>query len=314
MARQRRVAKPKTAAELGLDLIYTYRYVRAGMVALLFMLVFSVGYQAVLARGCLLGSISAYYFTPARAIFIGALSGLGVLLIVHKARSQEEDVLLDFSGVMAMVVAIVPTVPDQGCSGSSSLPSADIANAVRNNIWTLIVVLVAAIIARRVLRRDRPRTPRSVGATVAGVICIVILVGELVFFLVRRDSFIALSHGIAAVTMVAGVIAVMVFNALNQPADPRGQRFRRAYYTIAIALGLFLAVAVALHLWLPGFRQFILLAELIVIALFMAFWITQTIELWGVEPEQIRQQVETVGPNTTAASPLPKPQESAGIG
>ncbi len=296
MAHQRRVARPKTAAELGLDLIYTYRYVRAGMVALLFMLVFSVGYQAVLARGCLLGSISAYYFTPARAIFIGALSGLGVLLIVHKARSQEEDVLLDFSGIMAIVVALVPTVPDRRCNGSSSLSPADVADAVRNNIWTLIVVLLGAILVRRVLRRDRPRTPPSAGGTVTGVICGVVLVAELLFFLVKRDSFIALSHGIAAGTMVAGIIAVMVLNALNQPADPRGQRFRHVYYGIAIALGLSLGVAVGLHLWLPGFRHFVLLAELIIIALFMTFWITQTVELWGVEPDQIRRQVATASP------------------
>lgn len=292
-----RIATPKSDAELGLDLIYTYRYLRAGMVALLLMLVFAVGYQVVVASGCVLGSISAYYFTPARAIFIGALCGLGALLVVHKARSHEEDVLLDFSGVMAIVVALVPTVPDQGCTGSSSIPASDVAAAVRNNIWSLVVIIAAAMIARALIAKRPGQVPRlSTGGKVAGWICGAILVAELVFFLVMRDSFIALSHGIAAVTMVAGVIAVMVFNAINQPADERGQRFRRSYYAIAVALGISLGVTVALHLWVPGFRHVILVAELVVIALFIAFWVVQTVELWRTEPEEIREQVQRAIP------------------
>lgn len=300
-----RIATPKSDAEQGLDLIYTYRYLRAGMVALLFMLVFTVAYQVVVAGGCVLGSISAYYFTPARAIFIGALCGLGALLVVHKARSHEEDVLLDFSGVMAIVVAIVPTVPDQGCAGSASLPAADVAAAVRNNIWTLVVVLAAAMVTRAVIRKRTGQMGRpSTGGTLVSWICGLILAAELVFFLVKRDSFIALSHGIAAVTMVGGVIAVMVFNALNQPGDERGQRFRKTYYAIAVALGVSLAAAVGLHLWLPGFGHFVLVAELVVIALFIAFWIAQTIELWRKEPEQMREQVERAAPALTdQASP-----------
>jgi hypothetical protein len=292
-----RIATPKSDAEQGLDLIYTYRYLRAGMVALLGMLVFTVAYQVVVASGCVLGSISAYYFTPARAIFIGALCGLGALLVVHKARSHEEDVLLDFSGVMAIVVALVPTVPDQGCTGSASLPAADVAAAVRNNIWTLVVVLAAAMIARALISKRTGQMGSSrTGGTLVSWICGIILAAELVFFLVKRDSFIALSHGIAAVTMVAGIIAVMVFNALNQPDDERSQRFRNTYYAIAVALGISLAAAVALHLWLPGFRHFILVAELVVIALFIAFWIVQTIELWRKEPQEMREQVERAAP------------------
>jgi hypothetical protein len=299
-----RIATPKTDAELGLDLIYTYRYLRGGMVALLLMLVFAVGYQVVRAGGCTLGSISAYYFTPARAVFIASLCALGALLIVHKARSHEEDVLLDFSGVMAIVVALVPTVPDTGCTGSSSIPPADVADAVRNNIWSLVFVLAVAMIGRALIARraSQPPSRLSTGGRVVAFICAGILIAELVFFLVKRDSFIALSHGIAAVTMVGGIIAVMVYNALNQPADERGRRFRRVYYAIAVALGLSLAVAVALHLWLEGFRHFILVTELIVIALFIAFWVAQTIELWREEPEQIRGQVEQATPAVAGGS------------
>lgn len=292
-----RLATGKSDTELGRDVVYTYRYLRAGMVGLLVMLVFSVGYQVVMARGCVLGSISGYYFTPVRTVFVGSLCALGALLIAHKARSHEEDVLLDFSGVMAFIVAMVPTVTDSRCPGSATLPAADVANAVRNNIWALIFLVVGGLIARWAINNGTGHVSlTSTGGKVATAICGAVLVIELGFFLLKRESFISLSHGIAAGTMVAGIIAVMVLNAVGQAEDERGRRFRTIYLGVAIALGISLAAAVAMHLWLPGFGHFILLAELIIIALFIAFWVAQTIELWREEPKQIQRQVDSMLP------------------
>ena len=292
---------PKTSAELGTDVVYTYRYLRGGMVALLLMLVFSVAFQVVVAAdGCVLGSISAYYFTPARTVLVGALFALGALLIVNKARSHEEDVLLDFSGVMAFVVAMVPTVPDTSCPGSATMPASDAADAVRNSIWALVVVILVSVAVRALVRRRIGHEPRtSTGGRVATFACGTVLVVELGFFLAARDSFIALSHGIAAVTMVLGIIAVMLFNALNQrPGDPRAERFRRLYLGIAAALAVSLAVTVALHLWVPGFRYLVIVVELLVIVLFATFWVVQTIELWQKEPEELREQIQEALPRT----------------
>ena len=147
-----KIARQKSDPELGRDVLYTYRYLRAGTIALLLMLLFAVAYEGIVDGGCFLGSISAYYFTPARTVFVGALFALGALLIVNKARSAEEDVLLDFSGFMAFVVAMVPTVPDVACGPTPTLSTLEVATAVRNNIWALIVVAVTAAIVRYVWR------------------------------------------------------------------------------------------------------------------------------------------------------------------
>ena len=98
------------------DVVLTYRYLRGAMIALLLMLLLSVGYQWwwETDHSCWLGSISAYYYTPARSVFVGSLCALGASLIAYKGHSPEEDVLLNFSGFMAFVVAMVPTVPDAG--------------------------------------------------------------------------------------------------------------------------------------------------------------------------------------------------------
>lgn len=286
------------------DVVNTYRYLRGTMIALLLLLLISVGYQWWWETGhsCWLGSISAYYFTPVRTVFVGSLCALGAVLIAYKGHSPEEDVLLNFSGFMAFVVAMVPTVPDGLCGPNAYSQSAtEIAMAVRNNIWSLILVAVLAAVVVVVLRRTSagrraPGAGRPAMRTiVVTVICAGILLGELTLFLVLRDRFIALSHGIAAGTMVAGVIAVMVLNALR--ADERhgggeGAKYRRTYILLAVALGVLLVLTVVVALTLTGFDHLILIAEVIIILLFGVYWLVQTVELWNLgstEPTESRE-------------------------
>jgi hypothetical protein len=275
------------------DVVLTYRYLRGAMIALLLMLLLSVVYQWWWETGhsCWLGSISAYYYTPARAVFVGSLCALGASLIAYKGHSPEEDVLLGFSGLMAFVVALVPTVPDARCGPNAySQTPAEIAAAVRNNVWSLIVVAVLAAAVTAWLKRgamtrdpaDRP-TARSV---VAMVVCGAVLLGELVLFLVLRDRFIALSHGVAAGTMVAGVIAVMVLSAARAEDRHRGADeaavYKRIYIAIAVALAVALGVTVLAALTVNGFDHLVLIAEVIIIVLFCTYWGVQTKELWDL--------------------------------
>jgi hypothetical protein len=89
----------------------SYRYLRLAMVGLLLCLAVAVVYQSV-RQGNLLGSVSAYYYTPAQAIFVGGLIGLGACMIALKGTTPVEDVFLNLGGVFAAVVAIVPTGRD----------------------------------------------------------------------------------------------------------------------------------------------------------------------------------------------------------
>jgi hypothetical protein len=211
-------------------------------------------------------------------------------------------VLLNFSGVMAFVVAMVPTEPDGRCGPNAYTQTpTEIAAAVRNNIWSLVVVAVLAALVTAWLRRgakgdpaDRP-TVRSV---VVSVVCGLVLLAELALFLVLRDRFIALSHGIAAGTMVGGVIAVMVLNALRAEERHRaapggagdvdggdgatGTLYKRVYIAIAVALAVALGVTVLTALTVRGFDHLVLIAEVIIIVLFAAYWGVQTEELWDL--------------------------------
>jgi len=93
------------------DALSTYRHLRLAMVFVLALLLVSVALRAITADPglCFEGSISAYYFTSTRAVFVGALCALGACLIVYRGNTDLEDVALNVSGALAFVVAFVPT-------------------------------------------------------------------------------------------------------------------------------------------------------------------------------------------------------------
>jgi hypothetical protein len=148
----------------------SYRYLRLAMVGLLLCVAAAVLYQSWRQGWNLLGSVSAYYYTPAQAIFVGGLIGLGACMIALKG-TPFEDVVLNLGGVFAAVVAIVPTSrgedyrtavracrqgagplltekastgPD--CPTVQALADATRAN-VENNLSTLLVVGAIALVA-----------------------------------------------------------------------------------------------------------------------------------------------------------------------
>lgn len=306
------------------DVVYTYRYLRAAMIALLLLLLVAVGLQwftqlLETGRSCVLGSISAYYYTPTRTVFVGSLCALGAALIAYRGHSSEQEVLLNFSGFMAFVVAMVPTVPDTRCGNSGfALSNAEIAASVQNNIGALIAVtVVASVVVVGLKARSRRRPTPQAGAYRCGprastvcisALCALVLLAELTLFIVLRARFIAISHGVAASTMVAGVIAVMVLSALqsegrHQGIDGRGTPYRRIYAGLAGALGALLAGTVIYALTVDGRHHVVLVAEVIVIVLFCAYWIVQTKELWSLR-ESAEQRGFTVSVTEAAKVPV----------
>jgi hypothetical protein len=276
----------------------TYRYLRWVMVAALVTLLLSVIMQSVLYCG--LGSVSAYYYTPVRTVFVGSLIAFGSALIAYQGRARVEDVALNFSGYMAIVVALVPTRQSVACRDSGFGQSDEaIAGAVRNNISALIGTTLLVVGLKLWLRhRDRrgknadrdvekaqlKKQPWSVWDVLAYVVGGAILVRELLQFLIQPDGFIDSAHGTAAITMVFGLGCVMFFNALAVPHEEavlgRGSRFWNSFRFWYIALVVLLIVLVALVLTAPNERV-ILILELVVFAVFVAYWILQSVELWG---------------------------------
>ena len=65
-----------------MDAKRTYRTLRITIIALAAMLGTSVAMVRWSGTHDVLGSISAYYFTPAHSVFVASVCGLGILLLV----------------------------------------------------------------------------------------------------------------------------------------------------------------------------------------------------------------------------------------
>lgn len=89
----------------------TYRALRYGLGGMALLL------PVVLAGGGKLGgvalqpSLSAYYHTSLRDVFVGVLFAAGAGLLLYKGFRKDEDWALNFAGIFAALVALVPTPP-----------------------------------------------------------------------------------------------------------------------------------------------------------------------------------------------------------
>src|SRR5690349_22115392 len=90
------------------EAVTTYRYVRIALVAVVVFLVASIANTALEVSG-FQNSISAYYYTSSHSVFIASLCAVGACLIVYQGRTTTEDALLNFSGLLAFAVGLVPT-------------------------------------------------------------------------------------------------------------------------------------------------------------------------------------------------------------
>jgi hypothetical protein len=283
------------------DTLSTYRHLRLAIVLLLLLLLVSVGLRAISASPgvCFEGSISAYYFTSARAVFVVALCAIGTCLIVYRGNRDAEDIALNASGALAFVVAFVPTkVPqatDVTCSASNVPGPGQLEDAVNNNVVALIIVSFVAILLATILvirMRARageapgPGEPGSSGPGDArllalGVFLAVLVLGTLAFAM-WPDGFRDNAHNVAAFGTFVGLLAVVIINAIDtSAADRRRVAYRNLYVVIAGVMVASLVVLGLLHLVvLKDWRHGVLWIEATLLVEILVFWVVQTFELW----------------------------------
>ena len=263
----------------------TYRYLRGGMAVMIVMLGAAVLIERWRAT-CWQTSVSAYYFTSAHAIFIAALCAIGAMLIVYKGSNDTEDVLLNLAGILAFVVAVVPTSRPVLICGSADLNIG--GQSAIANTWAVVFALVVSRAASWWMYHRTKTAPRrsALGTAAVWVQRLLLAVG-LVTLAVAPEWFRANAHGIATIAMFAAVIltvAITAFVAGNQDADkcPRRRRYQRIYQSISVIMVLTLAAAVCLHQIVDGFNHAVIVVEAALIVEFAVYWLVQTVELWGI--------------------------------
>ena len=253
--------------------IVTWRYLRVAMVVLVAGLAVSLAYERSQVD-CFQTSISGYYYTPAHAYFVGALVSIGVCLFCLKGSTVAEDILLNVAGMLAPIVAFVPTTDIGGCGvlpGTIDHLDAIAANSMRA---LLAVELIALVLIAALTRRKGPPRPPPIGFIVAGAVW---LVTALLFFL-AHDFFMSKAHFGAAGLMFACIIVVVWINAVGYRNENESDSLRNRYSVIAGAMGGSL-VLIPIGL-LRDWPYWVIVLEGLLITLFAIFWALQTDDLW----------------------------------
>ncbi|MBV8929131.1 MAG: hypothetical protein JO152_08415 [Mycobacteriaceae bacterium] len=285
-------APPDTSAQTRDIALDTYRYLRGGMAVMIVMLGAAVIGERLTAT-CWETSISAYYYTSAHSIFIAALCALGALLIVYRGSSDTEHVLLNLAGILAFILAMVPTIRPATLCGAHDLPlDYQVDHAITNNVWAVVIALVVARLASWwMYRHTRTEQKTSVLGTVSvWVLRLVVVVGlvALIFF---RPWFDAHAHDTAAVIMFLAIIVTVWTTAFlvgrqDEAKSPHRSVYHLLYHLIAAAMLLTLLAAVALHVAIDSWKHWVIVVETALIVEFGAYWVIQTIELWKT-PDRI---------------------------
>ncbi|MBZ5736671.1 hypothetical protein [Nocardioides mangrovi] len=226
----------------------TYAAIRLGVVAVILALGFAVWREiANEQHGCVQRSLSAYYYTPVRPVFVGALLIIGFAMIVLWGKTAAEDVALNLAGLLLMVVALVPTLDANYCSlptsvaqtgGSQEKPVADNdliadnAQTVARSFSSLLVVLALVLVFLAVLgvwhyvtapAGASPGTKVIAGYAVTWLLAAIAWVVYLVLYLDRSNPDSVFNHQVHSMSANIGVgfvIVAVVLAALEKSRDP----------------------------------------------------------------------------------------------
>jgi hypothetical protein len=276
----------------------TYRYLRVAIVAVVLVLFVSLTMQVVADHGRLgsgeewwHASISAYFYSPVQSIFVGSLVGIGTCLIAIKGRRGAEEVLLNFAGMFAFVVALVPT-PLNAAMCTEQPYCLDVPERVGNNVGTLLLVggLVMAL-------STWPRR-RDLAGREGWDLWLTWLTWAAtgVWLLVWPASFLMVAHYAAAILLFACLVGVAWINgsdhAVTAQAFERLRGMSAAAYRVwyrwtAVAMATVLVVGlgtmVMLDRFFPAlFPQTLFVVETLMMLIFALFWVLQTIEFWEI--------------------------------
>lgn len=267
----------------------TYRNLRVGIAGTVVLIGISVSVAA--ADVGILPSISAYYYTPARNVFVGALVAAAIAILALSGRGLQRA-LLDAAALFAPLVALVPTpiqaasVPgyETACGEAASCVPAPaiaeidtgIATYLIAGTLTVIVAAVATVVA------GGGAFSRSVPSlAIAGGVLVLVALAWLLF----RDAFVATAHLVAAVAFFGLIAVLAVANVFDRSPTAMPRLWRTAvYWVVAVAMSVDIAtlvVVVGSGGAIDGSPPPVLVGESVALLLFAVFWVVQSIEKWS---------------------------------
>ena len=192
----------------------TYRYLRIAVTGTVVVIFVAVAVTIPVVG--VLPSLSHYYYTPARTLFVAALITVGVCLFALSGRGPER-ILLDVAAILVLLVAIVPTVISPGsiddvparcigaCVPAAYEPDVDVGVVTYLIVGVILLIVAAALTAVGEVEREG-------GILSLAIASGVLLVVGLTWWL-WCPAFLQWTHFIAAIGFFGVIAAVAVVNA-----------------------------------------------------------------------------------------------------
>lgn len=94
------------------SLVHSYLFLRRaiGLIGLALPAVLIIG-KVLVDGDSLLGSISGYYYTDMRDVYVGSMCAIGVFLLSYRGYGPVDDIAGDIAAVAAIGLALFPTTP-----------------------------------------------------------------------------------------------------------------------------------------------------------------------------------------------------------
>jgi hypothetical protein len=139
-------------------LVHSYLYLRRaiGLIGLGLPLVLIVG--QVLVDGRLLHSISGYYYSDLRDVYVGAMCAVGVFLLSYRGYEPLDDLVSNVAAAAAVGVALFPTRPAGG--GSAVVEVFGVLHLISAGVFFLALAYFCLVLFRRSSGED-PTTERK---------------------------------------------------------------------------------------------------------------------------------------------------------
>ncbi len=290
-----RIISTSPILETTTSLQRTYRYLRVGIAATVGVIAVAV-LVATVQMGELWSSISAYYYSAAQTLFVGALIAASLGIIALSGRGVERA-LLDAAGILAPLIAIIPTpitpgtVPGSGepCPNGGDCTPTGFHEGITVGIVTYSAVGLALWIIAMVLTRPKAAGPRARSVKVSLVLSPVILCAVSILWLspITNDFMLSMGHFAAAGVFFLLIAAVSIRSnfGFEGEIDPP-LSVKRAYFAIGAVMFfdvVALIVIVVARLEGPDWFPFVLVGEFIALLAFCAFWILQSKYKWYQE-------------------------------
>ncbi|SCL39572.1 hypothetical protein GA0070624_6613 [Micromonospora rhizosphaerae] len=138
----------------------TVRRLRLGIgsVGIALPIVLMVGHLIVARRPTLLDSLSGYYHTEMRDVFVGSLCAIGVFLLSYRYR-RPDDILSTIAGLLAIAVALFPTTTDAPGTTSASDRMVGLVHQVSAAALFVLLAVFCLFIFTGTDRAGRPARP-----------------------------------------------------------------------------------------------------------------------------------------------------------